>query len=74
MSYIALRFIDLFRPGDSIPAGHYPPEAIAKMVASGKVKQVDEPRTVAVGESVADATDAAEMLPAASRRKATRKT
>jgi len=48
MSYITLRFIDLFRPGDSIPAGHYPPEAIAKMIASGKVKRVDEPRTVVV--------------------------
>jgi hypothetical protein len=41
-AYKALRFIDLFRPGDEIPAGTYDDAMLAKLVARGVVEQIEE--------------------------------
>jgi hypothetical protein len=37
MRYVATRFIDLFRPGDEIPAGHYEPSTLGSLLAKGHV-------------------------------------
>lgn len=42
MSYfVARRFVDLFRPGDIIPAGHYPPATLTRMLEKGLVTEVN---------------------------------
>lgn len=42
MKYRALRFIDLYRPGDDIPEGQYDADMLAAMLARGQIEAVDE--------------------------------
>jgi hypothetical protein len=43
MRFEAARFIDFFRPGDTIPAGTYDAATLAKLVARGVLVEIEEP-------------------------------
>jgi hypothetical protein len=53
MGYEAARFIDFFRPGDTIPAGTYDAATLAKLVARGVL--AEQEFRVEIEEPVGDA-------------------
>jgi hypothetical protein len=69
MTIVATRFIDFFRPGDTIPDGTYDAETLAGMIANGQAAE-QEFRAIVEPTEEADEPAAAEKAPARSRKNA----
>lgn len=39
---VARRVVDFFRPGDVVPAGHYPADTLKRFIEKGLVVEVDD--------------------------------
>lgn len=46
MRYEATRFVDFFRPGQEIPAGHYDANTLKRLAEKGLIAPVDEGEAV----------------------------
>jgi hypothetical protein len=61
MRFEAARFIDFFRPGDTIPAGTYDAATLAKLVARGVVVEqefrAEQEFRIEIEEPVKDAAE-----------------